>query len=238
MIERTYDNKLNIRTTGIREWKDPNVPFNRCESTPYQSLNQLFKSYRIKKTDQIVDFGVGRGRVTFYLHNKFHVPVTGIEVNDLTYDEAVKNKTTYRSQAKHIRAPIKIEYGLAEHYEIKDTDNVFYFFNPFSIGIFETVIKNIIKSFTKNKRTVDVILYYPLNEYKEFLQKETPFVLLNKINVPERKDKKEKFLIYRLLEEDIADHRLVYKLVIGELTYDLVHAFCSSLDNLIRENVD
>lgn len=202
-MERTYDSNLNIKTTGIREWKDPNVPFNRCESTPYQSLNQLFKSYRIKKTDQIVDFGVGRGRVTFYIHNTFHVPVTGIEVNDLTYDEVVKNKKTYRLQAKHIKAPINIEYGLAEHYEVKDTDNIFYFFNPFSIGIFKTVIKNIIESVTEQKRTVDIILYYPLDEYKDFLKKETSFVLMNKIYVPERKDKKEKFLIYRLLEKDI-----------------------------------
>lgn len=202
-MERTYDSNLNIKTTGIREWKDPNVPFNRCESTPYQSLNQLFKSYRIKKTDQIVDFGVGRGRVTFYIHNTFHVPVTGIEVNDLTYDEVVKNKKTYRLQAKHIKAPINIEYGLAEHYEVKDTDNIFYFFNPFSIGIFKTVVKNIIESVTEQKRTVDIILYYPLDEYKDFLKKETSFVLMNKIYVPERKDKKEKFLIYRLLEKDI-----------------------------------
>lgn len=202
-MERTYDSNLNIKTTGIREWKDPNVPFNRCESTPYQSLNQLFKSYRIKKTDQIVDFGVGRGRVTFYIHNTFHVPVTGIEVNDLTYDEVVKNKKTYRLQAKHIKAPINIEYGLAEHYGVKDTDNIFYFFNPFSIGIFKTVVKNIIESVTEQKRTVDIILYYPLDEYKDFLKKETSFVLMNKIYVPERKDKKEKFLIYRLLEKDI-----------------------------------
>lgn len=202
-MERTYDSNLNIKTTGIREWKDPNVPFNRCESTPYHSLNQLFKSYRIKKTDQIVDFGVGRGRVTFYIHNTFHVPVTGIEVNDLTYDEVVKNKKTYRLQAKHIKAPINIEYGLAEHYGVKDTDNIFYFFNPFSIGIFKTVVKNIIESVTEQKRTVDIILYYPLDEYKDFLKKETSFVLMNKIYVPERKDKKEKFLIYRLLEKDI-----------------------------------
>lgn len=203
MGEKLYDRELHIKTTGIREWKDPTVGFNRCESTPYMALEKLFKSYKLRNTDKVVDFGAGRGRVAFYIHNNFHIPVTGIEVNDRTYDEALNNKKSYRYKAKHINAPIKFKYGLAEHYEVKVTDNKFYFFNPFSIEIFKKVVENILKSAKENNRPVDIILYYPMDEYKEFLRTKTPFKLLNKIKLPGRKDKKEKFLIYRLSEGDI-----------------------------------
>lgn len=201
--EKKYDKLLYIKTVGIREWLDRAVHYNRYEATPYSALDRLFKSYRFRKTDNVVDFGCGRGRVAFYIHNKFHVPVTGIEVNDVTYDEALDNKWRYRQKARHIKAPIKFKYGLAEQYKIKPTDNKFYFFNPFSVKIFRKVVNNILKSVEKEERPVDIILYYPMPEYKEFLKEETPFRLINKITVPDTTDEKEKFLIYRFKPEPV-----------------------------------
>lgn len=203
MAERTYDKLLSIKTVGIREWRDKSVSFNRYEATPYKALDILFKSYKIKKTDKVVDFGGGRGRVIFYIHNRFKVPVTGIEVHDITYDEAINNKSMYRYKNKDIEAPIKIKYCLAEDYEIKPSDNKFYFFNPFKVDTFKKVVDNILDSVQKHKRTVDIILYYPMPKYKEFLKNETPFKLINKIRLPKANDSREKFLIYRLREEDI-----------------------------------
>lgn len=199
MIEKNYDRLLSIRTKGLRHWSGRNDHYNRYEATPYLALDKLFKRYKLDKTSQVVDFGCGRGRVAFYIHNRFHVPVTGIEANDKTFEEALKNKERYMKKAKHIRAPIYFEFGLAEHYEIKPRDNIFYFFNPFSDKIFKKVVKNILLSVKKIKRPVDIILYYPLPSYKRFLKK-TPFKLLNKIRLPKagRKDKNKKFLIYRL----------------------------------------
>lgn len=197
MAERKKDKQLYIKTTGIREWKEHEIDYNRCESTPYIALDKLFQSYKISKKDKLVDFGCGRGRVAFYIHHRFHIPVTGIEVNHITYDEVINNKKTYRFRAKHIKAPIRFEYGLAENYEIQPDDNIFYFFNPFSVKIFKKVVYNILDSINRNYRPVDIIMYYPLSEYKQFLKRKTSFVLLNKIRVPGAKDNKEKFLIYR-----------------------------------------
>lgn len=100
-------------------------------------------------------------------------------------------------QARHISAPIRLKYGLAEQYEVKGTDNIFYFFNPFSIEIFKQVVYNILQSIQEDPRMVDIILYYPMAEYKQFLQMHTPFQLITKVNVPGAAHKKEKFLIYR-----------------------------------------
>lgn len=200
MGERKQDKLLGIKTIGIREWTGGKIHYNRYEATPYEALSVLCENYKFRDTDKVVDFGCGRGRVAFYLHNRFHLPVTGIEANHKTYEEALENKEIYRLRVKHINAPIKFKYGLAQHYKIDKRDNCFYFFNPFSVHIFRKVVHNILRSVEKDRRTVDLILYYPVREYKDFL-KTTPFTIINKIIVPGVSDKKEKFIIYRLREE-------------------------------------
>lgn len=109
MTERMQDKSLYIKTVGIREWGNKSAKFNRYEATPYEALDKLFITYKIDKGDRLVDFGCGRGRVIFYIHNRFHIPVTGIEVNDVTFSEALENKKWYRYNNKDIRAPIKLE---------------------------------------------------------------------------------------------------------------------------------
>lgn len=197
MAERKQDRLLHIKTVGIREWPAKVIHYNRYEATPYSALDKLFTVYTLHPDDRFVDFGCGRGRVSFYVHNRFQIPVTGIEVNEKTLEEALENKAMYRQRRKHIRAPIRFKFGLAEQYEVKDTDNCLYFFNPFSVQIFKQVVGNILKSVNEVERTVDIILYYPLPEYKQFLATKTPFQLLNKVNAPGEHGKYGKFLIYR-----------------------------------------
>lgn len=196
MADRNFDKLLGIKTVGIREWRGK-TNYNRYEATPYKALEALFQVYKLNKNDRVVDFGSGRGRVAFYIHNRFHVPVTGIEANPTTYDEALDNKMRYRHKAKHIKAPIRFEYGLAEDYEIKPEENVFYFFNPFTVEIFKKVFNNILQSLEKHPRLADVVLYYPMPKYKEFLKNQKSFRILNKIRVPGADDIREKFIIYR-----------------------------------------
>lgn len=196
-MDKKFDDKLLIRTRGIREWRG-DTPYNRCESTPYLALEHLFKTYKFAEDDQLVDFGAGRGRVAFYVHNKFNIPITGVELHETTLDEALKNKRSYRSKAGHLKAPIKLQYGYAESYQIEEEDNKFYFFNPFQAEIFEEVVDNIVASAKELGKEVDIILYYPMPGYKKYLKEETNFKLIDKILLDSSKDKREKFLIYRL----------------------------------------
>lgn len=198
MAERKLDRSLGIKTIGIREWGSNIESYNRYEPTPYGALDTLFQNYKLKDGDQVVDFGCGRGRVSFYIHDQFNIPVTGIENNDKTFEEALDNMDVYMKAKKDDTAPLRFEYGLAEQYPIDTDDNVFYFFNPFSITIFRQVVNNILKSVKQTKRPVDIVLYYPLPEFKKFLQKKTPFKLINKIKVRNDHGKYGKFLIYRL----------------------------------------
>ena len=72
----------------------------------------------------------------------------------------------------------------------------------FSVNIFKEVIKNILKSVAEHPRQVDLILYYPTGSYKNYLAKYTSFQLINRVTVPGARDKKEKFLVYRLVQEE------------------------------------
>lgn len=78
------------------------------------------------------------------------------------------NKKTYRRNRKHIKAPIQLEYALAEQYKVAEKDNRFYFFNPFFLKIFKQVIRNIKKSLQKVPREVELIIYYPLPDGNVF----------------------------------------------------------------------
>src|SRR5690625_1816266 len=147
MIERQYDQKLNISTIGIREQKDNDAKHhNRYEATPYEALDELFQKYSIKERDQLIDFGCGRGRAMFYIHHRFNIPVKGVEANDRTFEEALSNHESYLRICSEEYAPIQFIYGLAEDIEIDSDDNLFYFFNPFSLEVFQKVLANIITS--------------------------------------------------------------------------------------------
>lgn len=196
-MDKKFDEKLLIKTTGIREWRK-DTPYNRCESTPYMALEKLFEHYPLKEDDQLVDFGAGRGRVAFYTHHRFNIPITAIELNELTLDEALRNKKGYRTHAHHLEAPIQFQYGYAEEYEITEEDNTFYFFNPFKSEIFEMVVDNIVKAAEKFGKEVNIILYYPMPGYKRYLNEKTDFKLVKKVLLDGTKDKREKFLIYKL----------------------------------------
>src|SRR5699024_12608611 len=106
-------------------------------------LHTLFKEYKLQRTDGFVDFGSGKGRLLFYVHNLFGASVTGIEMNEYRNKKTKKNKKKYLKQAKQ-RADIQLECCLAEEYLVQSTNNVFYFFNPFSVQIFMKVIQNIL----------------------------------------------------------------------------------------------
>lgn len=208
MGEKVFDRSLQIRTVGLREWGKEASRYNRYEATPYQALEQLFNTYTLEKGDKLIDFGSGRGRIVFYIHSRFHIPVTGIEANDKTFEEALINKEMYRKKRRHIKAPINFEFALAEQYPIDTDYNKFYFFNPFSVQIFKRVVTNIVHSYKEAPRTMDIILYYPLPDFTHYLKTKTPFTLINTIKVKGDHGKYGKFEIYRINENPDNDEEV------------------------------
>lgn len=199
MKEQYYENLLNIKTVGKQDLEETSIHYNRYEPTEYSALNRLFNEYQLHNTDSVVDFGCGKGRLNFYINYFSGCKVTGIEMNKYFYKQALINKEKYLE--KHNVSNEKVDFVciLAEKYNIKAEDNKFYFFNPFSIQIFMKVIDNIIGSVYENPRYVEIILFYPSNDYIFFLDNYTFFNLNKEVRLDNfNNDSRDRFLIYKL----------------------------------------
>ncbi len=199
MDEQYYEKFLKIKTTGEQKIFNESIHYHRYEPTSYAALEALTNKYEFSEKDSIVDFGCGKGRLNFYINHLFDSFVTGVEMNNFFYKQAVENKKSYLQTYKNKKEKITFSNCFAEKYNINSKDNKFYFFNPFSVQIFSKVIKNILSSAEINKKAVDIILYYPSNDYIYFLDTNSSFVLSNEIKVPDMYDKnpRHKFLVYR-----------------------------------------
>ncbi|EKY28332.1 class I SAM-dependent methyltransferase [Clostridium celatum] len=198
MNDYYYEKLFNIKTTGEQQGFYESHHYNRYEATSYTALETLFKEYPIKNTDTIVDFGCGKGRLAFYANYFFGSTVTGIEMNSNYFDTCINNKKTYSKNSNKNKDKINFINIFAEEYKISNFDNKFYFFNPFSLQIFIKVLNNILISIENNPRSIDLILYYPSDEYIDYLDNYTAFVLKDEITISNffKFDNRQKFLIY------------------------------------------
>lgn len=195
-----YERLFNIKTTGEQQGFYESHHYNRYEATSYFALETLFKEYTLSSNDCIVDFGCGKGRLSFYINYYYNCKITGIEMNNNYFDICINNKKNYLKNYNKEKNKIEFLNIFAEKYKISSTDNKFYFFNPFSVQLFMKVINNILISLEKSPRDIDLILYYPSDEYIYYLENYTGFLLYKEIELPNLSinDKRQKFSIYRL----------------------------------------
>lgn len=200
MSEQYFEKLLKIKTSEKQKGFNESLHYNRYEPTSYKVLELLSSIEEFSKEDSLVDFGCGKGRLNFYFNYLFDLKVTGIEMNPYFFKECLENKKSYLSQNKIREDKINFINCLAEDYEILKEDNKFYFFNPFSEQIFIKVVKNILDSVSTFERQVNLILYYPSEDYIYFLENYTPFLLKREIRIPKKYDydSREKILIYEL----------------------------------------
>jgi len=199
MNEKDQDQLLRIKTTILGSQPNQSLHYNHYEATPYSILNVLFDAYSLKRSDGFVDFGCGKGRIMFYVHDRFQCAVTGIEMNEQLYQDTLVNLASYTRKVRKKNGAIRVERCLAENYKIAVTENQFYFFNPFSVQIFRKVVDNILLSVEQKNRDTDIILYYPTAAYIEYLETNTPFKLLKEVQIPGHYEinNDDRFLIFR-----------------------------------------
>lgn len=200
MTDEDYERLLNIETKKEQQSFHESFHYNRYEATPYSALELLFTKYKVNNSDSIVDYGCGKGRLLFYINHFFNVNVTGIEMDKNFYNNCLSNTNSYLIKHKNSINQINFVNDFAENYNINEKDNKFYFFNPFSIQIFMKIIDNILKSLEKNNRPIEIILYYPSDEYIYYLDSCTSFQLYGEVKIDKLyyKDPRERFLIYKL----------------------------------------
>ena len=151
--ENKWDDLLHIRTVGR---DDTNADEYRYpyEPTPYTVLERLADSGLFRKSDTVLDYGCGKGRVGFFLASQTGARTIGIEYDPRIHREALENNRTAKAGAEFILTR-------AEEYALPPEVNRCYFFNPFSVEILHKVLARIMESYYDAPRDIFLFFYYP-----------------------------------------------------------------------------
>ena len=155
--EKLWDQRLGIQTAG-RDDIQADQYHHPYEPTPYCVLERLADSGFFGQGDTVLDYGCGKGRVSFFLAHQTGATAIGIEYDARIYADAMKNRR---------QATAKVDFLLtrAEAYEVPPQVNRCYFFNPFSVEILHTVLARIIESWYERPREIFLFFYYPDEAY-------------------------------------------------------------------------
>ncbi len=195
------DAKLHIETTGRNDRfsTDHMYPY---EPTSYPVLDRLIESGYIGREDMVLDYGCGKGRVPIYLNHKIGCRTIGVELMDGFYDEAVKNVDSYLKQVKAADENIEIVHLSAHKYGIPEPVNRFFFFNPFSIEIFKSVMDKVVESYYEKERRMMLFFYYPQDEYIAHLSTIDEVMFADEIDCTdlfEEKDARNRIMIFEIM---------------------------------------
>lgn len=195
---------LGIESTEIVYNNRYNDDYYRYEPTSYSGLICAFDEMDavMDRYDRLVDFGCGKGRVLFYVNQRFRCEVCGIEVDEDLYEMALDNRAYFNTRFRDSMERIELIHGKAEEYEVRREDTIFYFFNPFEINILERVMANVLESVKAYPRRIFVMMYYPKEEYRNYMRY-NGFKLYRIVKLPTYEmDYDEKVVIYELEIED------------------------------------
>lgn len=159
MTDKEWDVLLRIHTTGR---DDTNADTYRYpyEPTPYSVLERLANSGWLKKTDHLLDYGCGKGRVSFFLAWQVRCHCSGVEYDPRIFRLSEENRKTAVSGSR-----VQLTEAAAEQYEVPDEADRMYFFNPFSVEILRKVLARIRESWYRRPREIRLFFYYPSEEY-------------------------------------------------------------------------
>lgn len=192
--EFEWERKLNICTIDRDDTKEDanHYPY---EPTPYVVLERLVESGYVEHENSVVDYGCGKGRVGFFLNHQLGCKVLGIDFDERMCALAQENRSTYG-----IDKDVTFTCISAEKYEISDAD-CFYFFNPFSVAVLQSVIGKIRKSYYENPRAMKLFFYYPSDEYVSYLMTVSELCFVDEIDCQdlfEGRNAREKILIFEM----------------------------------------
>ena len=188
MTEREWDKRLHIKTIGREDEDNPH--YSPYEPTPYSVLQRLADSGHIGRKDWLLDYGCGKGRVTFFMAATVGCRVTGIDHSRKLIDMAKENR-----KSSGLGDRITLICTLAEQYEARN-ENVFFFFNPFSGRVFECVVRRLLE-----RDVGKLILYYPSDEYMTWLNLMPEVEHIDTIDCGDLfngKDERERIEVFRL----------------------------------------
>lgn len=194
--ETQWDKLLKIKTTGRDDSHSDQYRY-PYEPTPYMVLERLANSGFVRKNNRLLDYGTGKGRVCFYLAYQTRCRTIGVEYDERIYQGAEENK---ESAVSGKRTLFVLEG--AETYKVPADVDRFYFFNPFSVEILQSVLARIYESCYENPREMLLLFYYPSEEYISCLMTQDQLIFYDEIEMSDLfvgEDPREKVIIFEVL---------------------------------------
>ena len=192
-MESAWDQLLHINTDGR---DDSNADEYRYpyEPTPYSVLERLADSGFMGNGNVLLDYGCGKGRVSFFLAQQTKAKTIGIEYDARIYECALKNRNTATSKAEFI-------WTRAEEYPVPSEVDRCYFFNPFSVELLRKVMARVLESYYCKPRELFLFFYYPSDEYISYLMTVEELEFYDEIECEDLfggKDPRERIMIFQL----------------------------------------
>lgn len=194
-LETQWDKLLKIKTTGRDDSHSDQYRY-PYEPTSYLVLERLANSGLMRKNNTLIDYGTGKGRVCFYLSYQTRCKSIGIEYDERIFQSAMENKE--RAAASNRTTFVLCN---AENYEVPKEVDRCYFFNPFSVEIFQSVLARIYESYYENPRELLLFFYYPSEEYVSKLMTEEQLMFYDEIDTSDLfpgEDARERILIFQV----------------------------------------
>ena len=192
--EQIWDNRLRIRTAG-RDDTQADQYHHPYEPTPYSVLERLADSGFFGPQDVVLDYGCGKGRVSFFLSYATGAGAMGIDYDARMYAGAMENL-----QSAGEKARVAFRLTPAEAFPVPKEVNRCYFFNPFSGEILHKVMARILESYYENPRELFLFFYYPADEYISYLMTVEELEFYDEIECDDlfAGDHRERILIFQL----------------------------------------
>jgi SAM-dependent methyltransferase len=193
--DERWDRLLKIRTTGR---DDSNADQYRYpyEPTPYPVLERLAGQGLITRKNTLLDYGCGKGRVSFFLSFQTRCRSVGIEYDERIFGSAQANRESAAGGGR-----TTFFYGRAEDFKVPAEADRIFFFNPFSEEILKKVMGRIRDSWYENPREILLFFYYPSDEYVSFLMTDPDLMFEDEIDCRDLfdgKDPRERILIFSM----------------------------------------
>ena len=193
MTENQWDKLLRIRTTGRDDSHSDSFRF-PYEPTPYSVLERLADSGYITKKNTVLDYGCGKGRVSFFLSYQLRCRSVGIEYDDRIYGAAVENKMSAVSGER-----VDLVLAKAEEFAVPQAADRMFFFNPFSVEILKSVVNRILESWYENPGEIFLFFYYPSDEYVSYLMTVDELMFVDEIDCRDlfgKDDSRERIMVF------------------------------------------
>lgn len=163
MDEQAWEQLLNIKTAG-RDDSQLDGEHHPYEPTDYAVLERLISTGYIGKHNVLIDYGSGKGRVSFFLAHETRCRCIGVEFDERLWERSLANQKT-----AVVGKRVEFIHDDAVTFKVPKEADCCFFFNPFALHTLKRVLANIFDSVYQEPRRMRLFFYYSYEETEAFL---------------------------------------------------------------------